>query len=699
MTLQTIRFRAIAALIWLGLASGLFAQQEAPGAPDLSTRTLFADTTAVEPGKPFTLGFHFKIADQWHAYWRFPGGVGTPFTVTKWNLPKGWKVGEPEFPLPETLIDGNMATLYGYEDEVMFTVKVTPPEKTPPGSATISANIKWQLCSNVCVEGRGELSLTLPVGNAAPANAELFSKWAAQMPRTDEPPTKDVSFDMPKKELSVRIGGLPKGTKTEFFVIPAPKLSGGIEFQKSVTTEETADGTKLFKYPWDNGLDWSGLLVITDPDGKRKGWYIGDPPPVESGEKTAATADAADDGETWDPFDEITKTEPEGLLSLLLKGFLGGLLLNLMPCVLPVISLKIFGFMQQAGEKKDRIFRLGLAYCGGVFAFFGALAVLVLGLASANQSLGWGAQFSNPLGLTVMITIMFGFGLSLLGVFEVTLGGDTSTKISEASGKEGMGGAFMHGFFTTLLGTSCTAPLVGPVIGIAVNEPGPKVFALFAAIATGLALPYFLLTWQPAWMKFLPKPGMWMVRMKQIFGFAMLGFAVWLLNSLPTSPMVVAVAAFLLTVGFAAWIYGTYHDARWPLPVALIVVIGAWFYFIRGTVQPLESKTSNLLVDIRRGLNANRPVFVDFTADWCQNCKAFEALVINTEPIQTAFKAKNVLFVKADYTSGAPDIKQALVKCKRAGVPLYVLFRKRGDAWIADGLTQAGLLEELNKLP
>ena len=231
------------------------------------------------------------------------------------------------------------------------------------------------------------------------------------------------------------------------------------------------------------------------------------------------------------------------------------------------------------------------------------------------------------------------------------------------------------------------------------NEPGPKVFALFAAIATGLALPYFLLTWKPAWMRFLPKPGMWMVRMKQIFGFAMLGFAVWLLNSLPTSPMVVAVGAFLLALSFAAWIYGTYHDARWPLPLALVLVVGAWMYFIQGTVQPLKGKASNLLVDIRRGLNANRPVFVDFTADWCQNCKFFEATVLNTEPIQAAFKAKNVLFVKADYTAGAPDIKAALVKCRRAGVPLYVLFRKRGDAWIADGLTQSGLLAELNKLP
>ena len=152
-------------------------------------------------------------------------------------------------------------------------------------------------------------------------------------------------------------------------------------------------------------------------------------------------------------------------------------------------------------------------------------------------------------------------------------------------------------------------------------------------------------------------------------------------------------------MSIAAWVYGTFHDAKWPLPVALALILGGWFLFIHGTVQKPVAKPSSLLVDVRRGLNEGRPVFVDFTADWCLNCKAYEKLVLDTEPIQAAFKAKNILFVKADYTAGAPDIKSALVKCRRAGVPLYVLFRKRGDAWIADGLTQSGLLAELNKLP
>ena len=704
--MKSLRSRAALALVWLGLAYGLFAQKHDDGT-QLTTRALLADTAAVEQGKPFTLGFHFKIADHWHAYWRFPGGLGIPFTITDWNLPKGWKVSEAEFPLPEMVIDPNGATLYAYEHEVLYSVKVTPPANVPPGEVKISAKTKWMVCADLCREGSEEFHITLPVGKAAPANAALFSKWSDLMPREDEPPTKDVKFDMPGKDLTVRVGGLPKDLKAEFFVIPPAKYDGYLEFEKKVTVEDGEDGAKLFKYPFSSAMDWSGLLVTTSADGKRKGWYIGNPPPLVGEQKAAEPADAEDDGETWDPFDDVAKGEEGksakstggGLFGLLLNGFLGGLLLNLMPCVLPVISLKIFGFIQQAGEAKDRVFKLGLAFCSGVFGFFLLLALLVLGLASANQSLGWGAQFSNPVALTVMVSIMFAFGLSLLGVFEVQLGGDASTKLSDAAGKEGLGGAFMHGFFTTLLGTSCTAPLVGPVIGAAVNEPGIRIFALFAAIATGLSLPYFLLTWKPAWMRFLPKPGMWMIRLKQVFGFVMIGFSVWLLSALPTSGMVTSVGAFLLALSIAAWLYGTFHGERWPLPVAVILILCGWFAFIQGTVEKPKPKPSSLLVDVRRALNEGRPVFVDFTADWCLNCKAYEKFVINTEPIQAALKAKNVAFVKADYTAEPADIKQALVKCKRAGVPLYVLFRKRGDYWLADGLTQAGLLEQLNKLP
>lgn len=690
----------------LAISARPLAAQEHEGR-ELTQRETLADVSVVEPGKPFHIGFKFKIENHWHMYWRFAGSLGYPLTP-EWNLPPGWEAEVVGFPIPILVNDAFGQTLFVYEHEVLFPVKITPPKKAQPGPVKLSAKLRWQICEEICKEGESTESISLTVGaQAVPANQEVFAKWLAQLPREDEPPTKDIKFEMKDKVLSVRIGGLPADTKAEFFPIP-PVYDGYIatDEKTKTTTEKTADGAQVFTFPMTSEIPWSGLLVTTAADGQRRSWYIGDVPPPSAppnlGSAPTREEVVEDDGEKWDPFDDIAKGEAgkpanTGLLALLLQGLLGGLILNLMPCVLPVISVKIIGFVQQAQESRSRVFRLGLAYCGGVYAFFLTLALLVLGLASAGKSLGWGGQFSNPVLLTVMIAILVVMALSLLGIFEITLPGGASSALSEAAGKQGAGGAFAHGFVTTLLGTSCSAPFVAPVIGAALNEPGIRIFALFGAIATGLALPYFLLTWQPAWMKMVPKPGMWMVRFKQVCGFVMLGFGVWLLGSLPTSIMVVAVTGFLLILAFACWIFGTYHDAGWRWPALIIVTAAGWWFLIHGTVEAPEDKPSGLLVNIRKGLNEGRPVFVDFTADWCANCKAFEKAYLNTAEMQAAMKAKNVLFVKADYTYRPSDISAALKKCGRAAVPVYVLFRKRGDYWLAD--TPRELLGELTKLP
>ena len=696
-------------LAFLVLCSGVAARAQQDNGVEVTTRELVADTVAVEAGKPFYVGFHFKMVKGWHMYWRFAGGPGEPFTLIDWKLPKGWTAEVVDYPIPE--VDAPTKNFpwpyYVYSDEVLFPVKITPPKKLEGKEVTLGASFSWQICKSICLQAKDEKKLTLPIGTAKPANAELFAKWLADLPQTDKPPGGEVKFEMAGPKLTVRVPGLPADAKADFFPIPPRELKMEFEMSSKTGMETAADGTRVFTYPFSGELPWSGLLVITSADGHRKAWYIGDPPEVTGGAKKSREEAVEDDGDGTNPFDAVatalgTSNEEGGLWSLLVKGFFGGMLLNLMPCVLPVISLKIFGFVRQAGEAKDRIFKLGLAFCGGVFAFFLAIAVLVLALAAANKTLGWGAQFSNPLALTVMVAVMFLFGLSLLGVFEITLGGAES-KLSEASSKEGYGGAFVHGFFTTLLGTSCTAPLVGPVLGAALNQPGPAIFALFGSIAAGLSLPYFLLTWKPAWMRFLPKPGMWMVRFKQICGFVMLGYVVFLMNSYVTSPVLVAVLSFLLVIGAAAALLGAYHEKRWALPVAGLLAIGGWLVFIRGNVQPPASEPSGLIASVNKGLKAGRPVFVDFTAEWCPNCKVNEAAVLSTKPVQDAMKEKKVLFVKADYTNQPPDIADALRKMKRAGVPAYILFRKpvttRADFWIgSELLTQDAVLAELNKL-
>ena len=708
------------------LPAFLFTQALAQKGPDgkpITEQALLADTAAVEAGQAFTVGVHFKIAPRWHTYWQFGGAPSFPFGV-EWELPEGWQAGPVGFPLPKLVIDPDGQSLFAYEHEVFFPVKITPSAKPLTGEVRIGAKIKWQVCAETCIAGNADLELKLPAGAAKPANAELFAKWMTQLPRDDAPPTKDVSYAAKDKTLVVRVGGMATDATVEFFPQPPEDFGSTFEIGKKVTSETAADGARVFTFPFDEkvpaNLAWSGLLVVQKTGGVREGWMLGktavassSAPKPDTAPKPEAKTTALPDMGGWDPFDDIQKGEKNaksgGLFILLIQGFLGGLLLNLMPCVLPVISLKIFGFVQQAGQARDRIFKLGLAFCAGVFAFFAIIATLIVALASFGKTFGWGAQFSNPVLLTVMLGVVFVFGLSLLGVFEITLGGAES-KLSELSSQEGASGAFMHGLFTTLLGTSCTAPLVGPVIGAAITRPGPQVFAMFAAIATGLSLPYFLLTWQPAWMKFLPKPGMWMVRFKQVLGFVMLALVVWLLGSFPTTDVVVQACSFLLVLGVACWLLGSYHETRWALPVALLMAVGGWFALVHGrmTAPPPAAATETSadglawepfsVARIRQALEAKHPVFVDFTAKWCLNCKVFEATVINTAPVVAAMKAKGIVTIKADYTQQPPDIEAALRKTGRAGVPVYVLFRKRGDYWIADGLTQSGLLEQLNRL-
>ena len=387
--------------------------------------------------------------------------------------------------------------------------------------------------------------------------------------------------------------------------------------------------------------------------------------------------------------------------------------MNVMPCVLPVIALKIFGFVSQAHEAPGRVFRLGLAFNAGVFAFFLCLAVAVARLKTAFN---FGYQFQNPYILAGLIALVFVFGLSLIGVFELSLGSSAASKLSELSGREGYGGAFLHGMFTTLLGTSCTAPFLGTSLGFAVTQSTPVIFLLFIAIAAGMSLPYLLLTARPGWMRFLPKPGVWMERMKQIMGFAMLAVAVWLFGILGLrGPQVVAgMSWFLLTLGLASWLFGLMHGPFFTrLAVILLPAAGYWFFLHGKLATPMaapggviqntpggiawEPYSEERLAEARaKGL----PVFVDFTAEWCVNCHVYEAAVVDTEEVRAKFREKKIVALKADWTNtDDPVVTRALKSYGAVGVPLYVLYRP-GEAKpvVHDALTKGLLLSELNKI-
>ncbi len=694
----------------------------------LVTTTLEPDTTVISPGKPFTVGVHLKLKSGWHTYWQFTPDSGLPTKIT-WDLPEGFKAGPIQWPIPESRLDDPDLLTFIYSDEAFLLVEITPPAQLPANEVTLHAKVKWQACARSCVLGNSTPEVKISTaGQPAPANAEIFAKWRALLPRTEAPPFQ-VQLDRTKaEEFSLKVTGLAADEKVEFFPLPAGDAKPG----HPAVGAPAADGSRTITVPITDGpaanLPWSGVIVTQKSGAERVGWAVSStapakesPPagvgaPPKSAQTTEPPKSAADSSSAAASAPEtpparttevVTTPLPQSqtFLGVLGLSFLGGLILNIMPCVLPVIALKIFGFVKQAGEDPRRVFHLGLAFVAGVFTFFLGLAVSVIALKAAGRGFNWGFQFQNPYVFAGLIALVFVFGLNLLGVFEVALSSGAATKLSALSGKEGFGGAFLHGMFTTLLGTSCTAPFLSASLGYATTQSPVAIIAIFLAIAAGMSLPYFILTAKPAWLRYLPKPGMWMERAKQLMGFIMLGVAVWLLGVFAeTRPQSAAgLIHYLLVLGLACWLFGIIGRRGVAGAVVIVLAVGGYFACLQGPLQAqapqARAGAASFDQEVAEGLKSGRPVFIDFTAEWCVNCKVFEHTVLDSDRIQAAMKEKNVLALKGDWTNGDPAISAWLQKFNRIGVPVYVLYRPGEKVPVVmDALTQQGLLAELNKI-
>jgi thiol:disulfide interchange protein len=697
-------------LLFAGISLGM---GQNIGEPSHLKPSLTADTNAVVPGKPFMAGVLLKMDPGWHTYWRFSGDSGGRPQI-EWKLPPGFRTGEIEWPLPRAHMDeGDMLT-YIYEEEAMLMVPVIPPATVEASEVTLTAQLSWLVCEQTCIPGDGEVSLTLPVAEeSVPANTGLFNEWRGRTPQRSTPPFP-VKWDLGKAgviQVVASLGAVPSGTKVEFFPLPPEKVT--VEHPK--VSEAAPDGTRTITLAYSAEgpvtQPWMGVIALEPPGGRREGWTISSgatAPGARSGDPLANAPPAPAAGAATVP------APSKSLLAMLGIAFLGGLVLNIMPCVLPVIALKIFGFVNQAQESRERIFRLGLAFVAGVFVFFMALAAVAIIL---GRSFNWGYQFQNPYILTGLIALVFVFALNMVGVFEVTLGSGTASKLSELSNKEGYSGAFLHGMFTTLLGTSCTAPFLAPSLGYATTQPPGTVILLFVAIATGMSLPYFLLTANPAWLRYVPKPGMWMERVKQVLGFVVMAVAVWLLTVLYSTHGSIAgtgVTWYLLALGIAAWAVGAFPQKRGIIGVLAATALAGWFMFIVGPLGRAQDSPATTAVAVEKGgipwlpwsdeavqqgIAQGQPVFVDFTADWCINCKFFERTVLETDAVRAALRDKGVLALKADWTKPNPEIRAALGRFGRAGVPLYVLYRPgQPEPLVMDALTKSGFLETLSSL-
>ena len=647
---------------------------------------LIADTTTVVPGREFTAGLLLKMQPGWHTYWQFPGDAGIP-TGIKWNLPPGWEAGPIQWPIPLKLDEPGDIQIYGYHDEVLLMVALTPPPKIVGSSVKLSAAADWLVCEKICIPGHADLQLELAIGNeSGPANQELFTKYQQRLPKMlPSSVGRVVQWTRQPNEFRMAIAdpGLAKAPSVDFYPLPDPSVLIG-----HPRREQTADGKVGFVIPIEsappNVGSVNGLLLVGDQG------FLLVKPPLHPDSATAAAPSAVP--KTTSSGAATPRTQM-GLLKLLLFGFLGGLILNLMPCVLPVISLKIFGFIRHAGDSRARIFGNGLAFTIGIFVWFLAIALLLVGLKSAGREINWAFQFTNPVFVIVMSAVVLIFALNLFGVFEITLPASAANGILGWSAREGYAGSFFQGVFATMLATPCTAPYLGTALGFAFTQSAPIILLMFAAIALGMSAPYLILAAQPAWLRFIPRPGPWMVRVKQLMGFLLLAtllFLLWVLGVERGLEAVIWVSAFLLALSLACWMYGSFLNpttatARRILVLVLIcaLVIGSGIYFVGRKFGESKIVATTALPNdwvaftpdrVQSELAQGRSVFVDFTAAWCITCKFNEASVLESAAVKAAFTRYGIVKMKADWTNADPVITKTLKQFGRVGVPLYVLY-------------------------
>lgn len=672
-----------------------------------------------KPGETILAGVEITHGPGWHTYWKNPG-VGIPTSI-HWGLTNGITPGQIQWPVPEKMTAlGN--TIYGYHDTVVLLVPLKIESNAPAGSHDLAALVKWLECDpQVCVPGSNSVSATLTIGNESKPGAETNILAAAQqrLPSKELPGSAVAKWDAPPS-MSVRplvINWSVDATNPDFF--PFTNATVTIADKTDVSAEPghvlLRKSVKSREGQWPSEI--AGLLV-REESGKLKGYEV--VLPLEGG-KGAATATAS-------PSGGPAATSSRALGVWLLYAFLGGLILNIMPCVLPVIALKILGFVNQSREHPKTVRKLGILYTLGVVASFLVLAGIVIAIKAAGQRAGWGMQFSNPpfvVGLTVIVTLV---ALNLFGVFEITLGGGAMGAASGAASRHGSLGAFMNGVLATLLATPCTAPFLGAALGFAFVQPSHLIVLFFVTIALGLALPYLLLSWNPAWLRFLPKPGAWMERFKVLMGFPMLATAVWLFTITETfyGNRIWWLGAFLVIVAMCAWIYGEFvQRGRTRRTTALVIVLlllgGSFVYAVENKLQWRtrvvragdELKLAPKGIpwgkwspeNVAKARAEGRPVIVDFTAEWCITCNTVMKPALETDAVQARLKELNVVALLADNTSFPPEIAAELERHGRAGVPMLLIFPKDPSSpaivvpEAAFYTTQAGhILKALEKL-
>ncbi len=651
---------------------------------------------AIAPGGTQVVGLALTIEKHWHVYWINPGDSGEPPKIA-WTLPAGITAGPMQFPIPKRLPLGPLMD-FGYENEVTFPVTISAAPILKPGPMRLDAQVSWLVCAQVCVPGKAHLGidLTVQLGAPQPSQEPIVGALGEALTLIPKPLPRGAKFSVlgGAHQFSLTLADGRRETNAEFYPYPAEAAptdqqpSDAIVYAVEQKIEPLRDGVRLIvqRSPDLATLPATlrGVFKLSDTEA-----YAVSAPVVPGEVAPAGSGPAA-------------STTAIGAIGL---AFLGGIILNLMPCVFPVLFLKGLALVQTAGaggtQERKSLRRHGLAYTLGILLPFWAIVAVLLTLRAGGGDAGWGFQLQSPTFIAVLASLIFFLGLSLAGQFEIGL---SLTSVGGGlAEKQGYAGSFFTGVLATVVATPCTAPLMGAAVGFALTQTAGVAFAVFTALALGLAAPFLLLSWQPAWVRVLPRPGAWMEVLKQITAVPLFATAIWLAwvygqlhGGGGVDQMALLLACFLV-LAIAGWALGRW-PAKWTGRIAAVVLIALGLAIPLSQIRSATRASATAQAGVgqtnaaaaadgaeivwqpysEQALDAARaaghPVFIDFTAAWCLSCQFNERAVLKSAEVESALRAHSFVLLKADWTNGDPAITQKLASLGRAGVPTYVLY-------------------------
>jgi thiol:disulfide interchange protein len=649
-------------ILWTAMLAPAFAQVDA-GAK-VHAR-LIAEREAVEPGGTVTVALELATRPGWHTYWINPGDAGAP-TEIKWNLPPGWRAGAIQWPAPQAEAVGPLMD-YGYEGKPWLLVDITAPKDAAPGVVTLQAQASWLVCAEVCVPEDANVNLQLGVGNPSLPPDTDFAAARAKLPVKSPWPMRTAAGAA--LDLFVQAEPLARAhpARAEFFPLAPGRINGiapqALGFADDGVVLRLQKGKKAFS----GALQ--GVLVLTSADGSTQALQVDAMP----GAVPQANFGGAGGTALW---------------LALAFAFLGGLILNLMPCVLPILAMKALALAGHGGGGRHAA-REGLAYGAGAILSFVGLAALLVALRAGGSAVGWGFQLQEPIAVAGFALLLFAVGLNLSGVFELPGfgGGDALAR------QGGMAGAFFTGVLAVAVAAPCTAPFMAAALGFALTQPAPVALGVFATLGLGFAAPFILIGFSPRLLRMIPKPGLWMLWFKQALAFPMYAAAVWMVWVLANevgADGVAYVLAAMVMFALAVWIWSASRAAgprgrgfgAFATLLAFVAALAALAMLLHATPAPAlargeanglphEPYSAARLAALRA---QHRPVFINATAAWCITCLVNERVAFSSGAVREAFDKHHVACLIADWTRRDAEITKLLEAHGRDGVPLYLYY-------------------------